>query len=195
MSTTLITPPALEVVQLTELKAQLRLDGTAEDAFLQHAIDVATEGVQTATGRQLLTATWDAKFDRWPSGRVLALPYPPLQSVTSVTYYDLADVAQTFAATNYLVDTTNAPGRVILKQGACWPVNVRDVLAVTVRFVAGYGAAGTSVPAGLRQAVLLWAAHLYEHREAYGPLALGSGQVPLGLEAYLGQYQFGWGIA
>jgi hypothetical protein len=45
----------------------------------------------------------------------------PLQSVTTVKYYDASGVLQTLASTVYQVDTVSQPGRIVLAPTQIWP--------------------------------------------------------------------------
>lgn len=64
-----------------------------------------------------------------------------------------------------MVDAASEPGRVWLNYGKTWPtVSLRPGPAITVRYVAGYGAA-VDVPMQYKQAMLLMIGHFYENRE------------------------------
>ena len=133
-------------------------------------------------------------LDDLPAG-VFRLPKPPLASVTSIKYTDEDAVEATFSSSNYLVDTDTEPGRVLLKNGVSWPaVTLKEAGAVRVRYVAGYGAAGSNVPQAIRQAILLVIGSLYENREdvlvAQGVTVT---TLPFGVEALLASYRvYGW---
>ena len=58
--------------------------------------------------------------------------------------------------------------------------------AIRVCFTAGYGPAWSDLPPDLAQAVMLLAAHYYEHREA---TALGAGCMPFGVTSLLNRYR------
>lgn len=164
------TPPAAEPIGSAELKRHLRVNSTAEDAEIIAKAKSARALVEDWTGRQLMQATWDMWFDRFPEGTdEIAIPKPPLQSVTHVQYYDEAGTLQTFGTGNYFVDAVSAPGRLRLTDGAAWPATQnRRPNAVNVRFVAGYGTgtAETGVPENARDAIKLITADLFAHREA-----------------------------
>jgi uncharacterized phiE125 gp8 family phage protein len=96
----------------------------------------------------------------------LRLPKPPLQSVTSIQYYDIDDnPAVTVDSSTYLVDADSWPGRIYLRDGQSWPsVTLREIGGVVIQFVAGYGDAD-DVPAPIRQAMQLILSDWYENRE------------------------------
>jgi uncharacterized phiE125 gp8 family phage protein len=171
MPLTLVTAPAAEpFADATLPRLQLRLTGTDQDSFFTSlAIPAARDRAEAATRRQLISATWDLVLDRFPSCDVIELPKPPLQSVTWIKYVDTAGTLQTWSAAEYLWQAPAGPrcrrGRIEPAYGYFWP-SVREQLgAVQIRFVAGYGAAGTAVPTRLLQAMLQDIGGLYEFRE------------------------------
>lgn len=161
-----VVEPVEEPVTLEEARGQCRIDGTAEDELLAGAVGAARQHLEEITGRALLTQTWELFLDAWPGGREIALPRPPLQSVTSVKYVDVDDVEHTLAGAAYLVDTVGLPGRLVLREGASWPAAaLRAVNGVCVRFVAGWPEPGDA-PAELRLAARMLVGHWFENREA-----------------------------
>jgi len=156
----LVTAPASAVVDRdTEVKPQLRIDHTDDDAVLTNLISAATDWVEDVTGRKLVTQTWTVYFADWPDGDEFRLPHPPLQSVTHVKYYETDDTANTLSATTYDVDTSSRLGVIRLKYGESWPtVTLRPTKAIEIQFVCGY----SSIPDALKQAVILQVAQLYD---------------------------------
>lgn len=164
----LVTAPTVEPVSLTEAKTQCRVDIADDDTYISALITAARSHLEMIARPQLamITQTWECLLDDWPGGDTLELRPYPLQSVTSVKYTDQAGAETTYSSANYLVDTYSEPGRLRLKTGASWPsASLRELNGVAIRFVAGYGAAGTAVDMQLRQAILLLVAHWYENRE------------------------------
>lgn len=165
---TVVTPPAVEPATLDELKSHLRIDHVDEDVWLRNALEEARERVEGYLGRALITQTLERALDWQPQGTVIELPRPPLQSVTSVTFYDEDDAATVVDSGEYVVDTRSTPGRVTLKAASTWPALTERRVSncVIVRYVAGYGDEAAAVPRRVRQAVLMYAADRYENREA-----------------------------
>ncbi len=63
------------------------------------------------------------------------------------------------------MDTTGIQSRIRLESGVTWPVlETEKVNAITITFVAGYGAAGANVPENLRQSLYALCAHWFENR-------------------------------
>lgn len=164
MALSLTTGPASEPISLTEAKAQLRLEISADDDLVTDLIQGAREAVEDITKRQLITATWKLTLDAFPAE--IVLPLPPLQSVSSIKYYDTDGNQQTLSSSLYSVDTQSQPGRITPAYGESWPDTRTINNAVEVNFVAGYGDAGSDVPMKIRQAMLLYITWGYEDREA-----------------------------
>lgn len=182
------TEPAVEPVSAQDLDTQLRGDGVLESVdsdLLESLIVAAREYVELFTRRALVNQTWTLYLDNWPSrpsslgwwdgvreGSLsmgysdhLELPTGPLRSVTSIKTFHLDNTEEVFASSNYFLDLNSNPGRVVLNPGAVWPTATRSLNSIEVVYVAGYGEAATDVPAPLRLAVKMLAAHWYENRE------------------------------
>lgn len=106
-------------------------------------------------------------LDKFPSSvtDALELPWPPLQSITSITYYDTDGDEQTWSADEYAVDITTIKGRVRPAYGETWPATRVMMGAVTITYVAGYGDDRDDVPEPIRRAILWRIASWYENRE------------------------------
>lgn len=163
MATKLITAPAVEPVSLVEAKAHLRVDGDDDNVLLTMLITTARQEAEKVTRRALITQTWEVVLDCFPSGGI-DLPFPTLQSVTSIKYFDGSNVEQTLSTSAYQVDADSEPGRVALASGYSWPDTYDRLNAVRIRYVAGYGLAA-AVPAAIKQWILIRVATLYENRE------------------------------
>lgn len=151
-----VTPPADEPVSLAEAKKRLRVTVDAEDDDLTDLVAECREQAEDECGRAFVTQTLDLFLDGFPRGRgAIELPRPPLQSVTTVKYYDAAGELQTLDAAAYHVAAGAEPGRVVpVADGDGWPVTQAGrPQAVEVRYVAGYGLAA-AVPRSAKAAVL-----------------------------------------
>jgi uncharacterized phiE125 gp8 family phage protein len=167
MLLSLATPPAAYPVTVAEAKAHLRIEHALDDTYIETLVKAVTaelDGRQGLLRRALITQTWDYSLPWFPVVRRICVPMPPLQSVTSVKYFDADNVEQTFASDNYEIITQDEQGYIALKQSASWPSTYEREAAVTIRFVAGYGADGSAVPANVRAAMLLRIGELYANR-------------------------------
>jgi uncharacterized phiE125 gp8 family phage protein len=182
----LTEPPATEPVSVADLKSQLRIDDSTEDALLATYIEAARGLIEEFTGLAFIAQEWRLTLDHWPAGREpwwdgiqqgaigdlyqrgraaeVFMPRYPLAQVDEIRVFDLdgsptvVNVADTF-----IVDTAQRPGRLVLKFGATWPVVLENATGIEIEYTAGYTAAAV-VPAPMRLAVLQMAAYMYEHR-------------------------------
>lgn len=156
----------------------------ADSALISALIKTACEYCQDYQNRQYITAAWELWLDDFPDEDYIKVPLPPLQSVASITYYDMKNTAATMDTADYFVDDKSEPGRVALAYGKSWPsVTLRPANGVCVEFVAGYGATSTYVPEMVRAAMLLIVGHLYKNREQTVEKELT--EIPMGVKALL----------
>lgn len=175
--------PSIRAVSLAEAKRYGEILVDDRDEQINALIDAATEHVERVLQwRTLLTTTWRMKLDTFPVWE-LWLPYPPLQSVSSITYVDGNGDTQTLSSSLYSVDTTSEPGCVTPIYGGSWPSTRGHRNDVTVTYVAGYTAASL-VPASTRVGIAQLVAHWMENRE---PVVTGTiaTKIPLHAEVLL----------
>lgn len=159
-----ITPPASEPVTVAEVMAHCRLDAAnLEDGYADTIgvlISAARIQAEQELRRYLITQTLEYCADRFPpcSGLIALPPVQSAQSVTSITYIDPTGAAQTLDASQYVVDAGNQLARIA--PATQWPTIGRQLNAVKVRFIAGYGAAA-AVPACIKAWLLLKVAEMH----------------------------------
>ena len=186
MALILITAPTVEPVSLAEAKAHLRIDIDDDDTLIGGLITAARSHLENTARPKLamINQTWEYIADSWPAGDTLQLRPYPLQSVLSITYTDDDSAESTFSSGSYQVDTHTQPGRLRLKSSVSWPgVSLREMNGLAIRFVAGYGAAGSAVPVQLRQAILLLVGHWYENREPVLTTGMMAAPLPMTVDA------------
>ena len=159
------TAPASEPVTTAEAKEHLRITHSEEDTYIDRLITMAREWAEAFTSRGFINQTWVLKLAYFPS--VILLPRSPVSSITSIAYVDTAGSSQTLASSVYASDTNQEPGTIREAYGQSWPAirSQSSPLPVTVTYVAGYGTAASSVPASIRQAILVLIGTSYEFRE------------------------------
>ena len=167
MAHKLITAPSVEPLDATTLKTWCRIDGSDEDTLLTSLfIPAARQACENATGRALITQTWEVVLDGWPAASAIELPRAPVLAITSVKYIDTDGVEQTMDSADYALDSDSEPGWLLPAYDTDWPEARDTANAVRVRYTAGYGAAATDVPQALRMWIALHAAGAYQAREA-----------------------------
>lgn len=164
--------PTEEPISLTEAKAHLRVDITDDDALISSLIVAARENAEQYLWRALCTQTWRYTLDMFPqkyneTPKIIKLPYPRLQSISSFTYFDTSGTEQTMVeGADYLLDGDDEPARLASIPNKDWPISQTDrINAVSITYVCGYGAA-TDVPGAIKSGMKLLIGHLYENREA-----------------------------
>lgn len=190
MKTQLITAPDRAALSTDTLKDHLRITSDSEDAYLSGLCEVATARAEDLTGQKFINQAWRLYLDQWPAGGVITLPFGTLQSVTSIKYKDQAGDESTVDAATYLVDPAAKPGRIVLAYNQAWPTaTLYESNPIYIDFITGFGAGVADIPAPLRQAMLLLAAHYYESRE---PIVVGTivSRVPETVDALLWPYRF-----
>lgn len=170
MALKLITDAAAEPITLAEAKAHLRVEVANDDALIGALISAARKLAEHELGRSLITQTWEKSLDAFPAAEI-ELPRPPIAAVTSVKYVDTAGTQQTMSNTLYSLDSDSEPGWLLPAYGTDWPDTLDTPNAVRVRYTAGYGADGTTVPTPIKQWMLLQIGAMYENREAVATVA------------------------
>lgn len=171
MALSLVTAPSAEPINTAVAKLHCRVDHSTDDALIDTLCAAAREYCETFTGRKCITQTWDLKFDRFPiSDAPIWLPFPPVSSVTSVSYVDTNGDTQTWSGSLYTsvlpAGPQAGPAYIVPAWSQDYPTT-RDVPnAVTVRFVCGFGESDTSVPGSMLAAMKLLIGHWYANRES-----------------------------
>jgi uncharacterized phiE125 gp8 family phage protein len=163
-----VTPPAFEPVTLAEAKLWCRVDDddTSQDATLMLLIIAMREYAEHLTGRVFAERTLELRLDSFPSDGVIVLPYPPVQSVSSVNYVasDGTLTAADSSPSSWQVDLYSVPPRVSALSTGTWPATQETYGAVRIQYVAGYSTHNL-IPKTLRLWMQARISTLYEQRE------------------------------
>lgn len=159
--------PAEEPLSTTEAKLHLRVEVSDDDTLIASIIKAARVAIENYTGLKLVTQTIVEYFDAFPQSGPLNLSFYPVQSLTSITYTDTDGATQTWSNTLYDLDKNGpyqfGPARIAPAYSETYPTTRDEINAVTVTYVAGYGAA-TAVPDVVKAAMRLLIADMYENR-------------------------------
>lgn len=187
------TDASAEPLTTAEAKLALRVDVSADDTLIDAYVKAARQKVESDTGRALISQTWTMTLDRVPANRgAILLPVAPVSSVTSITSYSTADASTVLSTSAYRLDIASVPARIVLKENQDWPSDLRPQNALSIVFVAGYGAASSNVKdVGLIHAVRLLVAHWYEQRT---PVNVGNivNEIPLAYDALIAPHKVAW---
>lgn len=170
MRVVVITPPSGVPIDEAVIDQHLRRDAGADDALVQTYVQAAfshIDGPAGWLGRALGVQTLEARFDGFPWGGPLELPFPPLIDVVSVKYLDANGVEQAADPATYAV----LGDMIEPALGFSWPTAREGRETVRVRYRAGYVADPSitplvqALPAAIRAAILLMAGDMYARRE------------------------------
>lgn len=183
-----VAAPTFEPLTVQEVRMHLKNpEITENNAEILWFIKSAREACEHKLGRAIVTQTWEATFDGFPpfvdsAGRCtwpyytgtgcdlcrdIPLPYPPLQSVTSIKYLDGNNAEQTMSAADYTVITSGTYGCVRLNPTASWPAIGSGYPAVKIRFVAGWATPDT-VPENIKHWMKLYVESCDKYRGMQG---------------------------
>lgn len=168
--------PTEELISEDEAKLHARITGSDSDQLIALYLASAREAAESYMNRGLLTQTWKLLLDGFAN--IIPLPMAaPLQSVTSVKYYDTAGVQQTLATSYYDTDLISRPGRVVLKVDQSWPAvqSERRNGIVEIVYVVGWTSADL-VPERIKQGIRMYCTYLDLDRDGMEIRALEAKQ-------------------
>lgn len=159
------------IVSTSSVKAHIGLLHCDDDALLEVYRDAGIDLVERYCGVRLAPCeglTWQGES----LPRSLDLSVWPVTAITAISYLDSTGEEQTAVASDWRVVRR---GEIALKPGRDMPEDV--AAAVSITFDAGFAAG--ECPEQLKQAVRVFAAHLYRNREGYEVGSM-SGGLPAG---------------
>jgi uncharacterized phiE125 gp8 family phage protein len=156
VSTTIITPPAIEPVSVADARKHCRIDADIDehDWLLELLIATARAQAEHETGRALITRQVRLEV---PVACRLALRPAPLVSIESVVLLD--DTGTTMPVAEYRIDNTG------LLPVLCLAAEPGSASAMRVDLTVGYGSTADAVPAPIRRWMLLHISTHFENRE------------------------------
>jgi len=181
---TLVTPPDA-LVSLEEIKAHSRVVFDVDDALLASYVSAATaylDGENGLLGYCLATQTWENSIEAFPTGSsAIELKPGRVGSVSNIQYRQVSDGSWVdLSDSDYTFYTDYLGSFVVPEKGKTWPSVYDAHTAVKVTFECGQPA--SNVDQDIKQAIMMLAAHFYEHREAVevGPVQVE--ELPLGVQ-------------
>jgi hypothetical protein len=189
----LVTPPAVPVLSVAELKTYLRIDNSLEDGLLEAMEIAAVKRLESEINLKFINQTWDIFLDNYPiqpaqkwwDGVVetaISEIVTPCRNITFplgiassfVEFSSYAD-SETFNhdVSDYIFDSVGNRARVGLKLGGVWPTTIlRTNNALRFRFVFGFGPDATAIPKDITIAVRELVGHMYENRGDQNEMAI-----------------------
>lgn len=183
-----VTAAPAALVTLAEAKAHCRVAHDDEDSLIEGYIAAASamlDGFDGMIGKAIAQQTVRVSFQR-TIGDEIELPVFPVQSLSSITYYDAANEQQTFDSANVRLVASEDYARINLVDGAAWPTLFERADAMSINVVCGFA----TVPAPIKHAALLMIGHWYENREAASEKNMQP--IALAVDALVNRYRSGW---
>lgn len=182
------TVPAA-ALPVDQFKAHLQLgtgfaDDNAQDEVLESFLRAAMAAIEARTGKILLTREFSWNLTDWRDETGQALPVAPVSAVVEVALIDAQDNEDLLAANTYRLEQDHHRPKLVPLSGAL-PSPVAGG-SISVGFLAGFAAEFDNIPADLAQAVLMLAAHFYEHRHS---MAMGDAALPYGVAVLIERYK------
>lgn len=163
MGLKVITPPAVEPVELADAALWIRYDQSLQNPVITALITAARIDVETWTNRTLIQTEYEYYLPNFCG--VMEIPTSTVIDVSSITYLDANGTEQTLDPTIYGLDNISIRNKVYLLPEMSFPSVQVQPNAVKITFTAGFGLAKTDVPENLRYGLLMRLAELYEYRE------------------------------
>jgi uncharacterized phiE125 gp8 family phage protein len=168
------------IISLDAMKAHLAVTFDDQDSLIEAFRDAAVDMVERYCALYLaarIGVIW--RGEALPSP--LDLSTGPVTAITTVRWLDESGDIVTGTASDWRILRA---GTIALKPGKTLPTGIGGGVEIT--FAAGFTDANR--PAALVQAVKLFAAHLYKHREAVSSGTM-SGEIPFGFRHLCGLYR------
>jgi len=152
----LITPSVTLPISLADAKEHLRITHGIHDDMIESLIWGAARQFENRSNEVLSAQTWDLTlYQAEVLERVQFFKFP-VTSITSVSYYDGDDSAQSVSSDDYTLFKNGKPASIIFDSV---PTTYDRDDSMTIRFVAGY----TTLPYDIELALLAKIFRLYEN--------------------------------
>ena len=164
LSLTALTTPTAIPLTTAEAKRHLGVTDSDHDLDIDTLIKAAMNYIERRSGRTLLTTSYRLDLPCFPDR--IELPKTPLESLTSIDYYDV-DGNDTPLANYQVWSSIDVPSYIVPAPSEVWPqTQAERIDAVRVVFDAGYGATEATVPPEAKHAIKLLIRHWYDNPSA-----------------------------
>lgn len=162
-NTILTTGSATPVVTLTEVKAHLKLDTSADDTLITSLIASATDLAEKYTKLDFITKTYKTYLREFKD--YIEIRKAPSVVISSVKYYDINGALQTLSNTTYALAVSSSFPILYATTNNSFP-SVSSVIPqpIIIEYTCGYGATAAYTPDAVKQALLIIIAYMYEDR-------------------------------
>lgn len=174
---------------LAEFKAHLRLgsgfaDDNIQDPVLESFLRAAISAIEARTGKILIERAFSWTLVSWRDAMGQALPVAPVTGITALRLHNHEDEEELIDPSLYRLEK-DAQRPILRPAGTLLP-GIPSGGTAELAFSAGMAADWGELPADLAQAVLLLAAHYYEHRNE---TMSGNDTMPYGVSGLIERYR------
>ncbi|MEY8828059.1 head-tail connector protein [Sedimentitalea sp. XS_ASV28] len=183
---------------VAEFRAHLRLgtgfgDESLQDDVLNGFLRAAIAAIEARTGKVLISRDFTWTLTGWRDRAGQVLPVAPVNTINQVLLIDEIDMESELAGDAFRLERDSERPR-LRPAGSLLPM-IRTGGSVRIAFTAGFAESWGGLPADLGHAVMLLAAHYYEHRNES---SLSDGSMPFGVSSLIQRYRvmrIGVGVA
>ncbi len=174
---------------VTEFKNHLRLgtgfaDDGVQDAVLESLLRTAMAAIEARTGKVMIERDFLWQLTAWRKLDQQALPVAPVSAIFSLKTLDRIATEELIDPARYVLQRDDHRPR-LMATAACLPTIPVGGTAEVV-FTAGFGPDWSDMPSDLGHAVLMLAAHYYEHRHE---TAMSEPSMPFGVTSLIEPYR------
>ena len=183
------TPISDSALPVDAFKAHLRLGSgfgldDVQDAVLVSFLRAALTAVEARTGKVIYRRAFSWSVTAWRNSVAEAMPLAPVVAVTRLVRIARNGTEIEVDPSSYWLERDMQ--RPVLRSAGSVLPSPPPQGTIRVEFEAGFAADWQALPADLRQAVLMLAAHYYEYRDDTG---LDGGCMPFGVSSLIERYR------
>lgn len=147
MLTKFTTDPAVEPATVAEVKSMLNIEHDLKDTEISGLITNARQWIEAVTGRAYVQRNMSVSYKYWPSTKFV-LPYPPVQSISSIKYTGADGTEYTLDTELYDTVLDKEPAEIVLGYNKVWPTTTlhHESYPITISCVTGYPETDDSPP-------------------------------------------------
>lgn len=182
------TVPVL-ALPIAEFKDHLRMgtgfaDDAVQDGVLESYLRSAMAAIEARTGKILIERSFMWSVTAWRALGEQAFPVAPVSAIAEVRVLDRLAAVTVIDPSRYILQKDDHRPKLLAAGGNLPSIPIGG--STEVIFTAGFGAAWGDLPADVTHAVMLLAAHYYEHRDIGGT---GGDVMPYGVTSLIERYR------
>jgi len=159
-------------------------DDAVQDAVLESYLRSAMAAIEARTGKVLIERSFMWSLTAWRALDQQAFPVAPVNAITELRLLDRLAVVTVIDSARYGLQKDDHRPKLLAASGNLPVIPIGG--SAEVIFTAGFGTVWEDLPADVTHAVMLLAAHYYEHRDVGGA---GNDVMPYGVTSLIERYR------